>query len=121
MAFVKGSHASLIYQSPLAESIKRVGNTDLFDTICLDFQQALRKLPPSRLLWSWSGMKKYLEDRKKGEELIVAFHSRKRSHVESHTALCWSLHCSTQITSDQKTALKRDEMFADDTELVRVT
>jgi len=33
-------------------------------------------------------MKKYLEDRKKGEELIVAFHSRKRSHVESHTALC---------------------------------
>lgn len=50
MAFVKGSRASLISPSPLTESIKHVGNTDLFDTIYLDFQKALRKLPPSRLL-----------------------------------------------------------------------
>lgn len=50
MAFVKGSRASLIYQSPLTESIKHVGNTDLFDTICLVFQKALKKLPASRLL-----------------------------------------------------------------------
>lgn len=57
-------------------------------------------------------MKKCSQDRKKGEEVIVAF-TGKRSHVDSHTALC-----STQITGDQKTVLKRDEMFADDTELV---
>lgn len=50
MAFVKGSHASLIYQSPLTESMKHVGNTDLFDTICLDFQKAIKKSRPSRLL-----------------------------------------------------------------------
>lgn len=50
MAFVKGSRASLIYQSLLTESTKRVGNTDLFDTICLDFQKAIKKSCPSRLL-----------------------------------------------------------------------
>lgn len=54
-------------------------------------------------------MKKCSEDRKKGGKVLVASRSRKRSHMESHMALCWSPHCSTQITRDQKTVSKKDE------------